>query len=215
MILSLKFIFCSTFSLSRSLSFLISFFFFSLSLYLSIYLSLVFSQDFHVRDRAFSWDLPLDDHRKRSNSIVEITMSCFDSYAEPPYKKQNIRMDMRDMRDTVATVQLESGSGATTVMPVFTPDCDSMSVKIGAYTREERQILIEKFRAKKKRRVWRKQIKYDCRKRLADTRPRVKGRFVSRKDKDGNSDGDSELNHGPDIDIDMGVYDDDTLECSS
>ena len=29
-------------------------------------------------------------------------------------------------------------------------------------------------------RIWRKQIKYDCRKRLADTRPRVKGRFVSR-----------------------------------
>jgi hypothetical protein len=100
----------------------------------------------------------------------------------------------------VETVQqLQSGT-------VFTPDCDSMSAKIGAYTREERQILIEKFRAKKKRRVWRKQIKYDCRKRLADTRPRVRGRFVSRKDKDGNSDGDSE--EAPHIEgDDMGAYD--------
>lgn len=171
-----------------------------------------------MRDRAFSWDLGFEEQihadgvRKRSNSIK---LNCFDPsefrYLEPPYKKQNLRMDMRD---TVATVQLESGSGATTVMPVFTPDCDSMSVKIGAYTREERQILIEKFRAKKKRRVWRKQIKYDCRKRLADTRPRVKGRFVSRKEKsDGNSDGDSELTHSPDVDVDldMGVYDDDLL----
>mmetsp|Transcript_16355 Transcript_16355/g.17090 ORF Transcript_16355/g.17090 Transcript_16355/m.17090 type:complete len:214 (+) Transcript_16355:42-683(+) len=171
-------------------------------------------QDYHGRERAFSWDLPLDDSiRKRSNSIVEITMSCFDHpMIEPPYKKQNIRMDLRD---TVATVQLESGSGATTVMPVFTPDCDSMSVKIGAYTREERQILIEKFRAKKKRRVWRKQIKYDCRKRLADTRPRVKGRFVSRKEKDGNSDGDSESMNNAEAEIEIGPYDDHSVESFS
>eukprot|EP01034_Spumella_vulgaris_P021345 gene21345-27375_t len=53
--------------------------------------------------------------------------------------------------------------------------------RVGAYTREERQMKIEAFRAKKRKRIWRKQIKYDCRKRLADTRPRVKGRFVSRK----------------------------------
>jgi len=59
-------------------------------------------------------------------------------------------------------------------------DVDDSNVRIGAYTKEERRAIIEKFRAKKRRRVWRKQIKYDCRKRLADTRPRVKGRFVSR-----------------------------------
>ena len=52
--------------------------------------------------------------------------------------------------------------------------------KIGAYTKEQRRVLIANFRAKRQRRVWRKQIKYDCRKKLADTRPRVKGRFVSR-----------------------------------
>jgi hypothetical protein len=44
--------------------------------------------------------------------------------------------------------------------------------RVGAYTREERQMKIEAFRAKKRKRIWRKQIKYDCRKRLADTRPR-------------------------------------------
>ena len=55
--------------------------------------------------------------------------------------------------------------------------CD---LKIGAYTKEERKQRIERFRQKKMNRIWRKQIKYDCRKRLADTRPRVKGRFVSR-----------------------------------
>lgn len=52
--------------------------------------------------------------------------------------------------------------------------------RVGVYTREERLVRIERFREKKQKRIWRKQIKYDCRKRLADTRPRVKGRFVSR-----------------------------------
>jgi hypothetical protein len=61
---------------------------------------------------------------------------------------------------------------------------DASSPRVGAYTKEERQAIIAKFRAKKMRRVWRKQIKYDCRKRLADTRPRVKGRFVSRKERE-------------------------------
>ena len=54
--------------------------------------------------------------------------------------------------------------------------------RVGVYTKEERDKRIERFREKKLKRIWRKQIKYDCRKRLADTRPRVKGRFVSRVD---------------------------------
>jgi hypothetical protein len=44
--------------------------------------------------------------------------------------------------------------------------------RVGIYTIEERRIKIEKFRERKRQRIWRKQIKYDCRKRLADTRPR-------------------------------------------
>lgn len=56
--------------------------------------------------------------------------------------------------------------------------------RIGAYTKEERKQRIERFRMKKLNRIWKKQIKYDCRKRLADTRPRIKGRFVSRSSND-------------------------------
>lgn len=73
------------------------------------------------------------------------------------------------------------------LMPVMHP-MDVSCPRVGAYTKEERQVIIAKFRAKKMRRVWRKQIKYDCRKRLADTRPRVKGRFVSRKEREGEQD---------------------------
>jgi len=52
--------------------------------------------------------------------------------------------------------------------------------KVGDYTIEERQAIIARFREKKEKRIWKKQIKYVCRKKLAETRPRFKGRFVPR-----------------------------------
>jgi hypothetical protein len=50
--------------------------------------------------------------------------------------------------------------------------------RIGIYTKEERAAIIRRYRDKKKRRVWKKQIRYYCRKNLADRRIRIKGRFV-------------------------------------
>ena len=46
--------------------------------------------------------------------------------------------------------------------------------------RLERQYKIERY--KNKRRNWIRKISYDCRKRVADSRLRVKGRFISKKD---------------------------------
>lgn len=43
----------------------------------------------------------------------------------------------------------------------------------------ERSLKIEKY--KNKKRSWAKKISYDCRKRVADTRLRIKGRFISKK----------------------------------
>lgn len=54
--------------------------------------------------------------------------------------------------------------------------------RIGIYLPEERKARIAKFHSKRKLRIWRKRIKYDCRKKLADSRPRIKGRFVKRSD---------------------------------
>ena len=55
---------------------------------------------------------------------------------------------------------------------------------VGIYSPEDRRVRIERFWEKKKRRVWAKKVKYDVRKNFADSRIRVKGRFVKKVEED-------------------------------
>jgi len=56
----------------------------------------------------------------------------------------------------------------------------SPAKQVGTLSAEERKRKIERYLEKRKRRSWTKKISYDCRKRVADNRLRVKGRFVTR-----------------------------------
>ncbi len=53
---------------------------------------------------------------------------------------------------------------------------------IGAYSPESRKVRIGRFLEKRNHRVWTKTVKYDVRKNFADSRLRVKGRFVKKED---------------------------------
>ncbi|XP_072976246.1 uncharacterized protein [Typha angustifolia] len=52
------------------------------------------------------------------------------------------------------------------------------SGRVGRYSAEERKERIEKYRSKRNQRNFHKKITYACRKTLADSRPRVRGRFA-------------------------------------
>ncbi|CAM9833539.1 unnamed protein product [Chrysoparadoxa australica] len=52
--------------------------------------------------------------------------------------------------------------------------------RVGTYSPEERARRIARFHEKRKTRKWYKKVKYGCRKKLADSRPRLKGRFVTK-----------------------------------
>eukprot|EP00250_Pteridium_aquilinum_P035718 c9862_g1_i1 orf=831-2435(-) len=63
---------------------------------------------------------------------------------------------------------------------------EAAGVKIGHYTMEERKMKLHRYRQKRTERNFTKKIKYACRKTLADSRPRVRGRFA-RTDEMGDS----------------------------
>lgn len=88
-----------------------------------------------------------------------------------PYGKNINQMGMKK----------EQASSTISMMPQMLEKYSSIYNKngrIGIYTREERDNIISRFYEKRKKRVWKKRIRYHCRKNLADSRVRVKGRFV-------------------------------------
>lgn len=84
---------------------------------------------------------------------------------------------------TTTTTMLPSAAAAASTT-TFSMDLLNKDGRIGIYLPEARQARIARFHEKRARRIWRKRIKYDCRKKLADSRPRIKGRFVKRSDMD-------------------------------
>jgi hypothetical protein len=56
---------------------------------------------------------------------------------------------------------------------------ETFSKTVGGLPFGKRRLKLMKYMEKKKRRIWRKKVNYDCRKKVADGRLRIKGKFVT------------------------------------
>lgn len=73
-------------------------------------------------------------------------------------------------------------SSASSGKPPERPE--ALAGYIGNYSPEARKERIQRFMEKRKNRVWTKKVKYDVRKNFADSRIRIKGRFVKKEDEE-------------------------------
>ncbi|XP_031503021.1 uncharacterized protein LOC116266078 [Nymphaea colorata] len=78
--------------------------------------------------------------------------------------------------------QVVGGGGCGTALTSDAPPLEESGFKIGRYSVEERKQRIHRYMKKRNQRNFNKKIKYACRKTLADSRPRVRGRFAKNDD---------------------------------
>ncbi|XP_047168275.1 probable serine/threonine-protein kinase nek3 [Vigna umbellata] len=108
--------------------------------------------------------------------------------------------------------KLVSAGGSGTLAPEISHLEDS-TLKVGKLSVEQRKEKIHRYMKKRNERNFSKKIKYACRKTLADSRPRVRGRFA-KNDDFGDSHRQGSSNHEED-DEEIIVKEDDDLVDSS
>ncbi|XP_050373950.1 zinc finger protein CONSTANS-LIKE 4-like isoform X2 [Argentina anserina] len=110
--------------------------------------------------------------------------------------------------------QLVSGAGNSTSLPTEIPMAEDPNIKVGKLSVEERKEKIHRYMKKRNERNFTKKIKYACRKTLADSRPRVRGRFA-KNDDFGENHRPSGSNHEDDEDDEVVVKEEEDMVDSS
>ncbi|XP_009411394.3 uncharacterized protein LOC103993158 [Musa acuminata AAA Group] len=106
---------------------------------------------------------------------------------------------------------MAGGSGKPMLLPASDiPVMDDTTFKVGRLSVEERKEKIHRYMKKRNERNFSKKIKYACRKTLADSRPRVRGRFA-RNDEFGEITKPSSSNHEFDDDEEVVVKEEEDI----
>ncbi|XP_042483532.1 two-component response regulator-like APRR9 [Macadamia integrifolia] len=123
---------------------------------------------------------PSFHYHPRISSLIE--SPNFPTQAMDSPKDSNFTLSMRracstgDLQRITSTHQNHGfSSSPLSVESSFT---EEGSLKVRKYNAEERKQRIHRYRSKRTQRNFNKTIKYACRKTLADSRPRVRGRFA-------------------------------------
>ncbi|KAM7252859.1 hypothetical protein ACFE04_008787 [Oxalis oulophora] len=110
--------------------------------------------------------------------------------------------------------QLVAAAGNPTPLGSEISNLDDPILKVGKLSVEQRKEKIHRYMKKRNERNFSKKIKYACRKTLADSRPRVRGRFA-KNDDFGENPRPSCSNHEEDTDDDVVVKEEEDLVDSS
>mmetsp|Transcript_11486 Transcript_11486/g.29186 ORF Transcript_11486/g.29186 Transcript_11486/m.29186 type:complete len:233 (+) Transcript_11486:176-874(+) len=128
-------------------------------------------------------DSPVDEGRRRIT--IKLPRGALRRAAADDLDLDEATCDVLD-REIVATIAADPSSSSSRAAADDAPpkDDDARDGYVGAYSREARKARVALFHRKRARRVWTKKVKYDVRKNFADSRMRVKGRFVKKEDED-------------------------------
>ncbi|MQL94456.1 hypothetical protein Taro_027114 [Colocasia esculenta] len=99
-------------------------------------------------------------------------------YAADSMTHQRIYGTSGDLQVSGDHPHLVNGCGSPTPLASDVASLDESTFKVGRLSVEERKEKIHRYMKKRNERNFTKKIKYACRKTLADSRPRVRGRFA-------------------------------------
>ncbi|KAJ4969398.1 hypothetical protein NE237_016099 [Protea cynaroides] len=97
-------------------------------------------------------------------------------YGSDPMQQVYNSGDIQVLHDDSS--QLINGGGTTSTLTSEISTLEETTFKVGKLSAEERKEKIHRYMKKRNERNFSKKIKYACRKTLADSRPRVRGRFA-------------------------------------
>ncbi|KAK7344578.1 hypothetical protein VNO77_14348 [Canavalia gladiata] len=109
--------------------------------------------------------------------------------------------------------KLVAGAGTSATLAPEISHLEDSTLKVGKLSVEQRKEKIHRYMKKRNERNFSKKIKYACRKTLADSRPRVRGRFA-KNDEFGESHRQGSSNHEEDDEEIIVKEDDDMVDSS-
>lgn len=112
---------------------------------------------------------PLSKVNSETNLAVQLLLSVSNARQHPP--------DAASPDSRPPSAASDSSDSTVLLPPKQTARPNRPDGTLFKYTREERLEALQRFREKKRRRQYQKRVRYMVRKRLAETRPRYKGRF--------------------------------------
>lgn len=136
----------------------------------------------------FSQNWVKTENQEKSDAVLKHEIKEPEQNLTAGYKyKCTSGAEINDFSFNVTCVQKVSVKDDTMEVTQSLPNTDSINdfnsaedgTFVGHLSKKQRDLKVKKYIEKKKKRKWDKKVNYESRKKVADTRPRYKGRFVS------------------------------------